>query len=140
MSNPAIVKTMNEDQQKADLLTEMSGAYRQSLSEGSMNLMLRALEDVTAGQLIEAVVFLLKSSRWMPTVADLRSAVGVPDEEPIPYDECPPEAALAADVADWLGEFDSRFDCRRRGATDRQVAKALVALGREGEEVDRSLV
>ncbi len=61
-------------------------------------------------------------------------------EEPIPWDGCTEKQALTADVRDWLVEYDGRYDPQVRGrATDRQVEKALVALGREGEEVDRSI-
>ena len=126
---------------KSKILVEMVGAYGKELSKGSLRLMLRALEDVPTGKLDAAAVDLLRSSRWMPTVADLREAAGVPGEEIVEWNESTPVMNLSADVRDWLIEYDHEFDTRSRGkATDAQVERALASLGREGQEVDRDLI
>jgi hypothetical protein len=67
---------------KIDLLNSIAEMYGVKLSETRLNLYMRGLADIAIETLDAAVTEYIKIGKWMPTVAELRTAAELVDLSP----------------------------------------------------------
>ena len=66
---------MDDHDKKAEIMTNLCECYKKTFTLNAQVLILKALHDVTAGELEKAVHILLRKSKWMPSVAELIETV-----------------------------------------------------------------
>jgi hypothetical protein len=107
----------NENQRKVLAITALAELFRRELTEPALDMYIMALDDVPASAIEQAAVRCRKSSRFMPTPAELRELAGVASPE---------DRALQAFAALEIGSW--RFGCYKSPDFDDPLINATVPM------------
>ena len=116
---------------KFDAISQLSELYNRNLSDGAIEMMLKAFDDISAEYLIEAISRLIKTSEYMPTIGEIRNKVFSEIDNTQQTPGLIDSGAFTEE--EWL-EWCKKKDCEELHLTEEEYEEYLVHYEKKHNE------